>query len=112
MSIRSRETQLSTAPGPEFKVPGTGETLQSNRDGSKKGAAGGNCSVVVDEDGDENVRSGRYFSIDESLCRDSRPLFGKPFLPGSGIDACNARTFYLTGAGAKLFRRQKNRRRV
>ena len=45
------------SPGPEFKAPGTGETLQNNPGGLKKGAAGGNRFVVVEADGDDMVHS-------------------------------------------------------
>lgn len=43
--------------GPESKAPGTGETLQNNPGGLKKGAAGGNRFVVVEADGDDLVHS-------------------------------------------------------
>jgi len=45
------------SPGPESKAPGTGETLQNNPGGLKKGAAGGNRFVVVEADGDDTVHS-------------------------------------------------------
>ena len=45
------------SPGPESKAPGTGETLQNNPGGLKKGAAGGNRFVVVEADGDDMVHS-------------------------------------------------------
>ena len=45
------------SPGPESKAPGTGETLQNNPGGLKKGAAGGNRFVVVEADGDDAVHS-------------------------------------------------------
>ncbi len=45
------------SPGPESKAPGTGETLQNNPGGRKKGAAGGNRFVVVEADGDDIVHS-------------------------------------------------------
>lgn len=45
------------SPGPESKAPGTGETLQNNPGGLKKGAAGGNRFVVVEADGDDLVHS-------------------------------------------------------
>jgi iduronate 2-sulfatase len=45
------------SPGPESKAPGTGETLQNNPDGLKKGAAGGNRFSVVEADGDDLVHS-------------------------------------------------------
>lgn len=45
------------SPGPESKASGTGETLQNNPGGLKKGAAGGNRFVVVEADGDDAVHS-------------------------------------------------------
>ncbi|HIA18806.1 MAG TPA: DUF4976 domain-containing protein [Planctomycetaceae bacterium] len=45
------------SPGPESKAPGTGETLQNNPGGLKKGAAGGNRFSVVEADGDDLVHS-------------------------------------------------------
>jgi len=45
------------SPGPESRAPGTGETLQNNPDGLKKGAAGGNRFSVVEADGDDLVHS-------------------------------------------------------
>jgi iduronate 2-sulfatase len=44
------------SPGPEWKAPGTGETLEGNPDG-KKPAVGGNTFVVVEADGDDDVHS-------------------------------------------------------
>jgi iduronate 2-sulfatase len=45
------------SPGPESKALGTGETLQNNPGGLKKGAAGGNRFSVVEADGDDPVHS-------------------------------------------------------
>jgi iduronate 2-sulfatase len=44
------------SPGPEWKAPGVGETLENNPDG-KKPAVGGNTFVVVEADGDDMVHS-------------------------------------------------------
>ncbi len=44
------------SPGPEWKAPGVGETLEGNPDG-KKPAVGGNTFVVVEADGDDMVHS-------------------------------------------------------
>ena len=44
------------SPGPEWKAPGNGETLENNPDG-KKPAVGGNTFVVVEADGDDMVHS-------------------------------------------------------
>src|SRR5436190_1190160 len=44
------------SPGPEWKAPGRGETLEGNPDG-KKPIVGGNTFVVVEADGDDSVHS-------------------------------------------------------
>tara|TARA_R110002096_G_scaffold16106_12_gene55034 strand:+ start:3914 stop:5338 length:1425 start_codon:yes stop_codon:yes gene_type:complete len=44
------------SPGPEWKAPGPGETLEGNPDG-KKPVVGGNTFVVVEADGDDLVHS-------------------------------------------------------
>jgi iduronate 2-sulfatase len=44
------------SPGPEWKAPGTGETLEGNPDGSRP-VMGGNTFVVVEADGDDLVHS-------------------------------------------------------
>ncbi|TWU26715.1 Arylsulfatase [Novipirellula galeiformis] len=44
------------SPGPEWKAPGDGETLERNPDG-KKPVVGGNTFVVVEADGDDMVHS-------------------------------------------------------
>lgn len=44
------------SPGPEWKAPGMGETLEGNPDG-KKPVVGGNTFVVVEADGDDLVHS-------------------------------------------------------
>ncbi len=44
------------SPGPEWKAPGDGETLENNPDG-KKGVVGGNTFVVVEADGNDEVHS-------------------------------------------------------
>jgi len=44
------------SPGPEWKAPGTGETLEGNPDG-KKPVVGGNTFVVVEADGEDDVHS-------------------------------------------------------
>ena len=43
-------------PGPEWKAPGDGETLEGNPDG-KRPVVGGNTFVVVEADGDDLVHS-------------------------------------------------------
>jgi iduronate 2-sulfatase len=49
-------TERFNSPGPEWKAPGNGETLESNPDG-KKPVVGGNTFVVVEADGDDLVHS-------------------------------------------------------
>ncbi len=49
-------TERFNSPGPEWKAPGDGETLENNPDG-KKPAVGGNTFVVVEADGDDLVHS-------------------------------------------------------
>jgi len=49
-------TEKFNSKGPEWKAPGTGETLESNPDG-KKPVVGGNTFVVVEADGDDLVHS-------------------------------------------------------
>jgi iduronate 2-sulfatase len=49
-------TEKFNSPGPEWKAPGIGETLENNPDG-KKPAVGGNTFVVVEADGDDLVHS-------------------------------------------------------
>ncbi|MDZ4849147.1 MAG: sulfatase-like hydrolase/transferase [Pirellulaceae bacterium] len=49
-------TEKFNSPGPEWKAPGVGETLEGNPDG-KKPVVGGNTFVVVAADGDDNIHS-------------------------------------------------------
>jgi len=49
-------TERFNSPGPEWKAPGDGETLESNPDGTKP-VMGGNTFVVVEADGDDMVHS-------------------------------------------------------
>ncbi|MCA9066777.1 MAG: sulfatase, partial [Planctomycetaceae bacterium] len=49
-------TERFNSPGPEWKAPGDGETLENNPDG-KKPVVGGNTFVVVEADGDDMVHS-------------------------------------------------------
>lgn len=48
--------QAFNSPGPEWKAPGVGETLENNPDGTKP-VMGGNTFVVVEADGDDLVHS-------------------------------------------------------
>lgn len=49
-------TERFNTPGPEWKAPGDGETLEGNPDG-KKPVVGGNTFVVVAADGDDLVHA-------------------------------------------------------
>lgn len=49
-------TERFNSPGPEWKAPGRGETLEGNPDG-RKPVVGGNTFVVVEADGDDEVHS-------------------------------------------------------
>lgn len=49
-------TERFNSPGPEWKAPGDGETLERNPEG-KKPVVGGNTFVVVEADGDDMVHS-------------------------------------------------------
>ncbi|MCA9050559.1 MAG: sulfatase-like hydrolase/transferase, partial [Planctomycetaceae bacterium] len=49
-------TERFNSPGPEWKAPGDGETLENNPDGAKP-VVGGNTFVVVEADGDDMVHS-------------------------------------------------------
>ncbi|MGB0327026.1 MAG: sulfatase [Akkermansiaceae bacterium] len=50
-------TEKYNSPGPEWRAPGDGETLENNADGRKQGPVGGNTFVVVEADGDDLVHS-------------------------------------------------------
>jgi iduronate 2-sulfatase len=45
------------SPGPEWKAAGAAETLESNPDGRKQGAVGGNTFVVIEADGTDHEHS-------------------------------------------------------
>lgn len=49
-------TERFNSPGPEWRAPGDGETLEGNPDGAKP-VVGGNTFVVVEADGDDDVHS-------------------------------------------------------
>lgn len=49
-------TERFNSPGPEWKAPGDGETLEGNPDG-KRPVVGGNTFVVVEAEGDDLVHS-------------------------------------------------------
>lgn len=65
------------SPGPEWKAPGVGETLENNPDG-KRPVVGGNTFVVVEADGDDLVHSdGKTAAKAAELIREHRdePFF-------------------------------------
>lgn len=49
-------TERFNSPGPEWRAPGDGETLENNPDGTRP-VVGGNTFVVVEADGDDLVHS-------------------------------------------------------
>ncbi|MEQ1859683.1 MAG: sulfatase [Chthoniobacteraceae bacterium] len=49
-------TEKFNSPGPEWKAPGAGETLEGNPDGTRP-VVGGNTFVVVEAEGDDMVHS-------------------------------------------------------
>lgn len=70
-------TERFNSPGPEWKAPGVGETLEGNPDGSRP-VVGGNTFVVVEAEGDDLVHSdGRTAATASDLLRQhaDRPFF-------------------------------------
>jgi iduronate 2-sulfatase len=75
-------TERFNSPGPEWKAPGDGETLESNPDGAKP-VMGGNTFVVVEADGDDLVHSdGKTAAKAVELIRQHKD---KPFWLGVGF---------------------------
>lgn len=75
-------TERFNSPGPEWKAPGTGETLEGNPDGIVP-VKGGNTFVVVEADGDDMVHSdGKTAAKAAELIRQPRD---KPFFIGVGF---------------------------
>ncbi len=75
-------TERFNSPGPEWKAPGDGETLEGNPDGSKP-VVGGNTFVVVEADGDDMVHSdGKTAAKACELIAQQRD---KPFFLGVGF---------------------------
>jgi iduronate 2-sulfatase len=75
-------TERFNSPGPEWKAPGTGETLENNPDG-KRPVVGGNTFVVVEADGDDLVHSdGKTAAKAVELIRQQA---GKPFFLAVGF---------------------------
>lgn len=75
-------TERFNSPGPEWKAPGLGETLEGNPDGQKP-VVGGNTFVVVEADGDDMVHSdGKTAAKAVELLGN---LAGKPFFLAVGF---------------------------
>ncbi|MCA9271151.1 MAG: sulfatase [Planctomycetales bacterium] len=75
-------TERFNSPGPEWKAPGAGETLEGNPDG-KKPVVGGNTFVVVEADGDDLVHSDGKTAA--KACELIRQHKDKPFFLGVGF---------------------------
>ena len=75
-------TERYNSQGPEWKAPGTGETLESNPDGAKP-VVGGNTFVVVEADGDDLVHSDGKTA--EKACELIRQHKDEPFFLGVGF---------------------------
>lgn len=75
-------TERFNSPGPEWKAPGDGETLEGNPDGSKP-VVGGNTFVVVEADGDDLVHSDGKTA--EKACELIAEHSDKPFFLGVGF---------------------------
>lgn len=72
-------TEKHNSPGPEWKAPGEGETLEGNPDG-KKPVVGGNTFVVVEAEGDDMVHSdgktaAKAVELIERFARMDKPFF-------------------------------------
>ena len=75
-------TERFNSPGPEWKAPGDGETLEGNPAGEKP-VVGGNTFVVVEADGDDRVHSdGKTASKAMELLQEHRE---EPFWIGVGF---------------------------
>lgn len=75
-------TERFNSPGPEWKAPGNGETLENNPDG-KKPVMGGNTFVVVEADGGDDVHSDGKTAIKASQLIAEHA--GKPFFLAIGF---------------------------
>ena len=79
-------TERHNSPGPEWKAPGKGETLEGNPDG-KRPVVGGNTFVVVEADGDDLVHSdGKTAAKAVSLIAERKKAIDEePFWMGVGF---------------------------
>lgn len=75
-------TERYNSPGPEWKAPGKGETLEGNPDG-KKPVVGGNTFVIVQADGDDSVHSDGKTAT--KACELIHKLKDRPFFLGVGF---------------------------
>ena len=72
------------SPGPEWRAPGKGETLQGNPDG-KRPVVGGNTFVVVEADGDDLVHSDGKTAVKAAELIGKFAKQDKPFFLGVGF---------------------------
>ena len=70
--------------GPEWRAPGTGETLQGNPNG-KRPVVGGNTFVVVEADGDDLVHSDGKTAVRAAELISKFAQQDKPFFLGVGF---------------------------
>lgn len=75
-------TERFNSQGPEWKAPGTGETLEGNPDGSKP-VMGGNTFVVVQADGDDGLHSDGKTA--DKACQLLRQKRNQPFFLAVGF---------------------------
>ena len=75
-------TERFNSPGPEWKAPGVGETLEGNPDGTKP-VVGGNTFVVVEAEGDDLVHSDGKTAA--KACELLREHADKPFFLAVGF---------------------------
>ena len=72
------------SPGPEWRAPGKGETLQGNPDG-KRPVVGGNTFVVVEAEGDDLVHSDGKTAVKAAELIGKFSKQEKPFFLGVGF---------------------------
>jgi iduronate 2-sulfatase len=77
-------SEKHNSPGPEWKAPGVGETLEGNPDG-KKPVVGGNTFVVVEADGDDLVHSDGKTTAKAVELLERFAHMDKPFFLGVGF---------------------------
>lgn len=72
------------SPGPEWRAPGKGETLQGNPDG-KRPVVGGNTFVVVEAEGDDLIHSDGKTAVRAAELIGKFSKQDKPFFLGVGF---------------------------